>query len=63
MEAYNSVNNIIEDFYMYMRQDKAYRLRKFEQEFHKKFAEAEIIMKLNRKRKDKRSKAIKELER
>ena len=63
MRTYDSVDNIIKDFYVYMKQDGAYKLKEFEQEFRKKFAKAEIIMKSNRKRRNKRLEAIKELER
>ena len=30
MKAHDNVNDIIEDFYIYIRQDKAYKLKKFE---------------------------------
>ena len=63
MRAYDNVNNIIKDFYVYIRQDKAYKSKKFKQEFHKKFAKAEIIIKSNRKKKKKHLKAIKKLKR
>ena len=63
MEAHDNVDDTIEDFYVYMRQDGAYKSKKSKQEFREKFAEAKIIMKSNRKRRDKRSKAIKKLQR
>ena len=47
MGAYDNVDNIIKDFYTYMRQDGIYKSRESEQEFRKKFVEAEIIMESN----------------
>lgn len=61
MKDYDNVNNTIKNFYVYMKQDKAYKLRESKQKFRKKFAKAEIIIKSNRKRRDKRLKAIKKL--
>ena len=57
------MDNIIEDFYIYIRQDGAYKSKEFKQEFREKFVKAEIIIKLNWKRRDKRLEVIKELER